>query len=423
MSEIASPLPPPAAQPVSRWETEIPLLVFVALAAAAMWLFLFISIIGIVYAVFFGVFFFLVHLGFIAHLRGSAVKLGPEQMPDLYARVQNIARRFGMEKVPDTYLMQAGGSLNALATKLFGSNFIVLYSDLLEACKDDQEAADFIIAHEIGHLKAGHLRFNWFLILGKLIPFLGGAYSRACEYTADRYGFAAVGNRASAVHGLTVLSAGGTHAKKVNMLTFTRQRNDMTGVLMTLGSWLSTHPPIVDRVAEADRNLAPEPVDRTKGILGALAVIVLAFMLPSVGGGVFFVMFMKKVNQQMADIQSQATQASALPAATETSYDDDEEEQKAPLVADPAMASQVALRDLQTLAATAERYRAQHGRIPGDQKTLYVALRVFEPAAGELRDPFDGERYGYRVVGDSYEIYSYGDGQQGVTAPLVVKGK
>jgi Zn-dependent protease with chaperone function len=205
MSEIAQP-PGEQPQSVQRWETEIPLLI---LAALALWAFLLISLIGIFYAVFFGIFFFLAHVAFIAHLRGSAVKLGPDQLPDLYARVQTVARRLGMEKMPDAYVMQAGDTLNALATKLMRSNFIILFTDLLDACEDDREAVGFIIAHELGHLKAGHLRFQWFLILGRFIPFLGGAYSRACEYTADRYGFAAITNRRSAIHGLTVLAAGG----------------------------------------------------------------------------------------------------------------------------------------------------------------------------------------------------------------------
>ena len=428
MSEIAA-VPPPQAHGVPRWETEIPLLVLVAIASAMLWMFLIVSIIGIFYGLFFALFFFLAHVGFIAHLRGSAVKLGPEQMPDLYARVQRIAVRLGMEKVPDAYVMQAGGSLNALATKLLGSSFIVLFSDLLDACEDDQEAADFIIAHELGHLKAGHLRFNWFLILGQLVPFLGGAYSRAREYTADRYGFAAVSDRRSAIHGLTVLAAGGKRAKMVNLLTFVSQRRDMTGVLMTLGRWMSTHPPICDRVAQADRALAAEPVDGTKGVLGALALIAGVFLLPMAGGSFFFIKFMKKMEQQVA--QASSLQASTLPSVPSvptdtTSYQ--EEEPTAPTVddeeetvADPQLAAELAKQDLKRLAAVAEQYRAKYGHVPGDSKTLYTAVRVFDPSAGELRDPFDGQRYGYVVKDGEYEIYSYGNDTPGFEGQLMVR--
>jgi hypothetical protein len=85
----------------------------------------------------------------------------------------------GMEP-PAASLMLAGGSLNALATRFLGSDFIVLFSDLLEACGDNAAARDFIIAHELGHLRAGHLRWRRLLAPGMVVPFLGSAYSRAC---------------------------------------------------------------------------------------------------------------------------------------------------------------------------------------------------------------------------------------------------
>jgi hypothetical protein len=41
---------------------------------------------------------------------------------------------------------------------------IVLYSDSLEACGDDTAARDVIIAQELGHISAGHVRSHWFLM-------------------------------------------------------------------------------------------------------------------------------------------------------------------------------------------------------------------------------------------------------------------
>src|SRR5262245_33177180 len=176
---------------VPRWPTERPLRILVLLAAIAIWVGLALSVIGIAYALLLAVFFFVAHLAFITHLRGSGVRLGPEQMPELHQRVVTLASRLGMRPAPDAYLVQAGGALNALATKFLRSNFIVLYSDLLEACGDNDDARDFIIAHELGHLHAGHLRGHWLLLPGLAVPFLGTAYSRAREYTCDRYGLAA----------------------------------------------------------------------------------------------------------------------------------------------------------------------------------------------------------------------------------------
>ena len=80
------------------------------------------------------VFLFLSHVVMVAYIRGSAVRLGPNQLPDLYERVRILSARVGIEKEPEAYLMQAGGALNAFATKFMRSDMIVIYSDLLEAC-------------------------------------------------------------------------------------------------------------------------------------------------------------------------------------------------------------------------------------------------------------------------------------------------
>ncbi len=201
---------------INRWASERPLLFLVWLAAIAIWILLAVSLIGIVYAALLGLFFFLAHIMFISSLRGNAVRLGPDQMPELYARVVALSERVGLPKVPEAYVVQAGGSLNALATKFLRSNFIVLFSDLLEACGDNTDARDFIIAHELGHLHAGHLRSRWLLLPGLLVPLLGTGYSRACEYTCDRYGLAAIDDNDKALDGLCILAAGGKYGPLVN---------------------------------------------------------------------------------------------------------------------------------------------------------------------------------------------------------------
>src|SRR5262249_26270104 len=155
----------------------------VILLAIAIWVLLAVSIIGIIYAIPIGIFLFTAHLALIAHIRGSAVRLRPEQFPELHRRVQEIATRAGVPRLAGAYIMQAGGALNAFATKFLGAHLLVLFSDLLEACEGDDAARDMVIAHEIGHVRCGHLRWRWFLFPGLLVPFVGSAYSRACEYT------------------------------------------------------------------------------------------------------------------------------------------------------------------------------------------------------------------------------------------------
>src|SRR5207302_685024 len=76
---------------IERWPTERPLLVLVAAASLVLWTLLAVSVIGLVYVALLGLFFFGAHLVFIARVRGSAVKLGTEQFPELHAAVERLA--------------------------------------------------------------------------------------------------------------------------------------------------------------------------------------------------------------------------------------------------------------------------------------------------------------------------------------------
>ncbi|HNB42932.1 MAG TPA: M48 family metalloprotease [Burkholderiaceae bacterium] len=185
---ISAAVLPPAIE-LRRWPGERIWLALVALLAALVWVLLAATIIGLIYALFLGIFFFLAHTVFIAHVRGSGVRLGTAQLPELNERVERLARRLGLKQVPEAYLMQAGGSLNALATKYLGRDCIVLYSELVEACGDNGAALDFIVAHELAHLRAGHLRLHWLLLPGLFMPFVGSAYRRAANTppTAPRW--------------------------------------------------------------------------------------------------------------------------------------------------------------------------------------------------------------------------------------------
>jgi hypothetical protein len=96
--------------------------------------------------------------------------------------------------MPEVYLQQQDGAINAFATRFLRSHMVVLMADLLEACGSNDAARDMIIGHELGHIRAGHLRFHWVLLPVAFVPFVGSALSRAREYTCDRYGRAAVGS-------------------------------------------------------------------------------------------------------------------------------------------------------------------------------------------------------------------------------------
>jgi Zn-dependent protease with chaperone function len=49
-------------------------------------------------------------------IRGNAIKIGPDQFPDIHAVVLKQVQQLQLANVPDVYLLQQGGALNAFAT-------------------------------------------------------------------------------------------------------------------------------------------------------------------------------------------------------------------------------------------------------------------------------------------------------------------
>jgi hypothetical protein len=184
----------------------------------------------------------------IAHIKGHGVKLSERQLPEIYARVAAASEKLGLDRVPEVYIMQAGGALNAFATKLTSRNFVVIYSDLLEACGEDGNEIDMIIGHEVGHLALGHLKWLWILIPARIVPLLGAAYSRACEYSCDRCGFEAAGNMEGATRGLAILAAGGKYGKILDMRAYVSQIEDTTGFWASIYELNATHPYLPKRI-------------------------------------------------------------------------------------------------------------------------------------------------------------------------------
>lgn len=232
-----------------RTSSEQGLYVVSFIFSAIVWLVVIVTIVGLIYGLLLGFFLFVAHALMIAHIKGNAVKLSDKQLPGVYQKVVEACRKLGMPKVPDAYVMQAGGVLNAFATKFVGRNFIVLYSDLMEACEENGKEMDMIIGHEIGHLALGHLKWIWFLLPARVLPWLWPAYSRAREYSCDRCGCEVAGSLEPAAKGLAILAAGGKYGQQVNMDTFIRQSQDTSGFWTSIYELNASHPFLPKRVA------------------------------------------------------------------------------------------------------------------------------------------------------------------------------
>ena len=247
-----------------RSPKEQPLFILGVLLSSLFWLLLIVSLVGIFYG-FVGLVFTLVtHALFLANVRGNGVRASERQFPAFYASCKKAAETLGLAEVPEVYLIQAGGALNAFATKLLTRKFMIVYSDLADECQDSRQL-EFVIGHEMGHFAAGHLTWNAFLWPFMLVPWLGPAYLRAREYTADRCGFAVVGDLEASMRGLVVLAAGGKHAAEADLKAFMEQRRETGDFWSAVLELVSSHPYLCKRVAALQELHQPgsiEPVGR-----------------------------------------------------------------------------------------------------------------------------------------------------------------
>src|SRR5687768_1242479 len=172
----------------------------------------------------------------------SAVKVTPEQCPDLHAKLTVACNTLGVE-VPDLFVQQ-----NPVANAFTGGverPVIVLYSQLIERLTDEEVLA--VVAHEVGHIHAEHVLY---LTAARLIEFLAKsavmaspltfivkelltmsmraallAWARRAELSCDRA--ALLITQDSNVIGRTMMKlAGGTFASRVDYDQFLAQARD-----------------------------------------------------------------------------------------------------------------------------------------------------------------------------------------------------
>jgi Zn-dependent protease with chaperone function len=184
---------------------------------------------------------------FVGLVRGSCVRVGPEQFPEVHDILRSHSERLGLKRVPALYIMQSGGILNALALRCVGKNYVVIYSSVLEAAyKQGLDAVSFIIGHELGHIARMHMSKKIMLFPSALLPPLAFAYSRACEYTCDGIAFQLCPE--GAVKGLCILGVGPELHERVNVMRFIEDCGRQKGGWGRLAEMMSSHPFLPNRI-------------------------------------------------------------------------------------------------------------------------------------------------------------------------------
>jgi Zn-dependent protease with chaperone function len=224
------------------------------LASVLVYFMLFISIIGIFYGLLGIAITFILHGLMVGHIRSNGVKLTTQQFPEVHRKVAELCERMNIKKVPDVFILQSDGILNAFATRFFGRNFVVLYSNMFELVDSgDEDELSFVIAHELAHIQRNHMTKNLLVLPAKWIPFLGKAYSRACEYTCDAIAAAYTNNKQSAIRGLTMLAIGRIMFKKVNVEDYLSESGKEKGFYIWFSHITATHPPLPIRIRAIER--------------------------------------------------------------------------------------------------------------------------------------------------------------------------
>lgn len=243
-----------------------------------------ISIVGIVILAVLFLFYSFIHNLSMVNIRKNGIKISEQQFPHFYAKAEAVAAQMNLAKMPDIYVMQSGGILNAFAAKFGMKSMVVLYSDVF-ALIDEQGEGEvlYILAHEFAHIKRRHVGYGWLLMPGLAIPFLGSAYSRACEFTCDRYGAYYSQSYESAKNALAVLAIGPQLYKQVDQEVFTQQIATESGVFSWIDEIMSTHPNLPRRVHALNRFFdtenTPQIQTSKKGIVLGIGVLVLGMGL------------------------------------------------------------------------------------------------------------------------------------------------
>jgi Zn-dependent protease with chaperone function len=202
----------------------------------------------LLYGVMIPLFLFFIHGLLLGRIRGNGVRITPRQFPELHALAVRHAATLGLETLPEIFLMESGGILNAFATRFLGRDFVVIHSDVLAMAEaQGADAVSFILAHELAHLRRGHLKHRWLIGPGRVVPYLGAAYSRACEYTCDRFG--AHCEPSGAIRGLVALASGPQLYRRVDVNEYAKQVETEKGFWVRRAELMSTHPHLPKRVA------------------------------------------------------------------------------------------------------------------------------------------------------------------------------
>jgi Zn-dependent protease with chaperone function len=183
-----------------------------------------------------------------AAIRGSAVLVSDQQFPAIAAVRNEFARRLHLRRMPELYVTNGNGQLNAFAASAYRVDFVVVHSELFaNLYQNNREGLAFIVGHELGHIRLHHTRLWYQLSLAfiNVIPLIPGFLSRAREYSSDRHG---AFMEPQGEEGLVLLTAGRYVYRQVDVTDLLNQAAHVRGFWSEVAQLTQSHPLTVWRL-------------------------------------------------------------------------------------------------------------------------------------------------------------------------------
>lgn len=207
-------------------------------------------------------------------LTGSNLKVTADAFPQLHAMFTEVCRTLDLPRIPELYV-GAGGDINAFTAGV-EHPIVLINAGAVDQLDDDE--LRFVMAHEVGHVKSGHVLYYQ---IAEFLPLISEAigdatfgvgallgvglqaallnWRRKSEHTADRAGLLAVQDLQVALSALMKLAGlPQRYGKSVNVDDFIAQAREFDALdsdkLSWFAKWLSVagqaHPWTVLRAKE-----------------------------------------------------------------------------------------------------------------------------------------------------------------------------
>jgi len=182
-----------------------------------------------------------------AQYLGNAIRVHSKQYPVIFDSFRSKAENLGIRRA-SLYITQ-DPYLQAFTLGITNCT-VVLTSALVEQL--NQKELNFVIAHELGHFKAGHTKLSTlFVPIGNnnvLSGLIFGLWNRKAEYSCDRCGLILTKDIDHSISALIKLAVGKKLYKQLDIKGYISQIKTANKTSVKFSELLGDHPLITNRI-------------------------------------------------------------------------------------------------------------------------------------------------------------------------------